>query len=62
VSQLEEVVVAVETEVLERADRHDPVHRLVELLPALQQHPLAARTVRLRENPFDMGLLVLAER
>ena len=43
VGHLEEVVVAVVAEVLERADRHDAVDRLVELLPALQQHPLAAR-------------------
>jgi hypothetical protein len=61
VGHLEEFVVAVEAEMLERADRDDPVDRLVELLPALQQHALAAWTVRLSENPFDMGLLVLAE-
>jgi hypothetical protein len=45
----EEVVVAVEAEMLERADRHDPVDRLVELLPALQLDALAARVVRLGE-------------
>ena len=35
VGLLEEVVVAVAAEVLERADRHDAVDRLVELLPTL---------------------------
>ena len=56
VGHLEEVVVAVAAEVLERADRHDPVDRLVELLPALQQHPLAARAVGLLgEQPARRG-------
>ena len=59
---LEEVVVAVGAEVLERADRHDPVDRLVELLPALQQYPLGAGAVRLGEPLLDVGLLVLAQR
>ena len=50
VGHLEELVVAVAAEVLERADRHDAVDRLVELLPALQQHSLAARAVQLVES------------
>jgi hypothetical protein len=44
VGHLEEVVVAIVPEVFEGADRHDPVNGLVELFPAVQQHPLAART------------------
>ncbi len=43
---LEEVVVALEAEVLERLDRHDPVDRAVELLPALQPHVERARRCR----------------
>ncbi len=50
VGHLEEVVVAVAAEVLERADRDDPVDRLVELLPALQQYALGARAVRCGEH------------
>ena len=62
IGHLEEVVVAVGAEVLERADRHDPVDRLVELLPALQQYPLGAWAVRLVEQLLHVGLLVLAQR
>ena len=61
VGDLEEVVVAFQAEVLERLDRNDPVHRLVELLPALQQHSLRARTVRRGEELFDVRLLVPAQ-
>ena len=38
----EERVVAFEAEVLERADRDDPVDRLIELFPALEQDALLA--------------------
>ncbi len=61
VSHLEERVVAVEAEVLERADRHDAVHGFVELLPALQKHPFGARTRRAVEQLLDVGLLVLRQ-
>ena len=62
VGHLEEVRVAIVAEVLERADGHDPVDRLVELLPALQQHPLGARAVQLVERLLDVGGLVLRQR
>jgi hypothetical protein len=35
---LEVAVVVLEAEVLERLDGHDPVDRIVEVLPAAQQH------------------------
>ena len=49
-------------EVLERADGDNPVDGLVELFPALQKHPLGARTGRLGKELFDMGPLVFAQR
>ena len=58
----EEVVVAVMAEVLEGADRHDPVDRFVELLPPCQQHPLGCAGCPSRRTPSDVGGLVLAER
>jgi hypothetical protein len=47
VGQREELVIAVEAEVLERTDRHDAVDRFVELFPALQPQLLASRAVRI---------------
>ena len=47
---------------LERADRHDSVHRLVKALPALEQHPLGTRAIRRREQLLDVGNLVLGQR
>ena len=62
VGHFEEVVVTVETEVLERADRNDAVNRLVELLPPLQQHSLRAWAVQRGEALLDVGLLVATQR
>jgi hypothetical protein len=59
---LKEGGVAVVAEVLERADRHDSVEGLVELLPALQQNPLGPWTVHLIERLLDVGGLILQQR
>jgi hypothetical protein len=43
-ARVEERVVAFPAEVFERADAHDPVHRLVEVLPSLQADLTAPTT------------------
>ncbi|CKT24245.1 Uncharacterised protein [Mycobacterium tuberculosis] len=57
----EEVGVTIVAEVLERADRHDAVDGLVELLPSRQQHSPVARGVHLVERLLHMGGLVLRQ-
>src|SRR5208283_4914673 len=52
--QGEERVVALMPEMLEGADAHDPVDRLVKLLPALQQNSLRARAFGLLEKLPDV--------
>ena len=61
VGEGEEVVVAVGAEVFEGPDRDDPVDRLVELLPAVEQHPFGAWTRRLIKEPLHVCLLVAAQ-
>ena len=48
-----------QTEMLECADRHDPVGRFANRSPALQQGPAWRRAVGLVEQPLDMGGLIL---
>ena len=59
---LEEVVVALETEVLERLDGHDPVDGVAELLPAAQQHLVRAIGVHAVQQLLAVGVLVLRQR
>lgn len=62
VGHLEEMVVALVAEVLERADRDDAVDGLVKFLPSLQQHSSGAGGVHLVEHFLDMTGLVLRQR
>jgi hypothetical protein len=59
---LEEVVVALEPEMLKRLDGQDAVNGFVELLPAAQQHPAAAVRFDLIEQPNAGRVLVSAQR
>src|SRR5246500_4884319 len=61
ISDVEELVVAVEVEVLERADRHDPVNLAVEFFPATQLDRLRALARVLVEKRLNMGGLILAQ-
>ena len=61
VGELEEVVVAVEAEVLQRFDGDDAVHRLVELAPVAQQDPVRAVRVDLIEQLLAVGVLVFGQ-
>ena len=46
---------------LERADGHDPVDRLIETFPALEQHPPAAGAVHLVERALHVSGLVFRQ-
>ena len=61
IGQPEEVAVAVVPEVFERADGHNPVDGLLELFPALQQHPPAARGIHPVEHALHVRGLVLGQ-
>src|SRR5690606_24386894 len=58
----EEVVVALEAEVFERLDRHDPVDRVVELLPTHQPDVEAAIRVELLQQLRTVRLLIPRQR
>ena len=62
VGHLEERVVAIGSEVLERTDRDDSVDRLVELLPAFEQDSLGPGALGLVEQLLDVQRLILAQR
>jgi hypothetical protein len=62
VGHLEEVGVAVTSEMLEGADRHDAIHLFVELFPAPQQHALASRGGMLVQTLLHVRLLIAAQR
>ena len=60
---LEEILVALEAEVLERLDGQDPVDGLVELLPSAQQYPPGFGRSRLTEQlRAEAGVLISAQR
>ena len=58
----EEAFPTVVAEVLERADRDDPVDRLGELLPPFEQYPLGPGTVQSRERLLCVVILILRQR
>jgi hypothetical protein len=59
---VKKIVVELVAEVLERADRHDPVDRFVILLPARKVHPSAERAVHRAEQLVNGDGLVFAQR
>ena len=62
IALLEELVVPLESEVLERLDGQDAVDGFVELFPAAQQYPAASVGLQLIEQLGAGGVLVSAQR